>query len=156
MVAHPSPEPLPRQSGSACECGCHKPTSGVVPSEHYLAEARRLVETNVRLGYTDLLIEQFASAMNNEALEIGRAGWLHEFALVSLRMLRDAGKLKARTDDERALLAWIEQQPRFQGSAPNRRLAWVDVPPDSREAYAERVAANAQTAFEFGAVADVA
>jgi hypothetical protein len=45
----------------ACQCGCHRPLEGVVPSDFYRERAREMVETNVRLGYTDLLIGQLAS-----------------------------------------------------------------------------------------------
>jgi hypothetical protein len=48
--------------------------------------------------------------------------WGRECALVSLRMLKRAGKLKAATDDERKVIEWAERDPWLHMPGANRRL----------------------------------
>jgi hypothetical protein len=121
------------------------PSEGVVPAPYYREKARRLVETN-KDRYTDLLVEQFACALNNEARETIRAGRMAEICVVLFRMLTRAGKLKAETDDERALLAIITDRFEFPASAPagNQRIA---SPFLKGEAYTQDVAAVIQASL---------
>lgn len=69
----------------------------------------------------------------------GVGAWGRECALVALRMLKRAGKLKATTDDERKVLDWAEQDPCLHQPGANRRLG---VPFD--DGYAEAADATAQ------------
>lgn len=82
-------------------------------------KARYLVEGN-RERYPELLIEQLASAMREEAKAIGVAEHSRLMAVVALRMLHRAGKLKPTTDDERASIRLCEME--LERQAPNRRL----------------------------------
>lgn len=52
----------------------------------------------------------------------GVGAWGRECALVALRMLKRAGKLKATTDDERKVLEWAEQDPWLHMPGAQRRL----------------------------------
>lgn len=52
----------------------------------------------------------------------GVGAWGRECALVALRMLKGAGKLKATTDDERKVLEWAERDPWLHQPGANRRL----------------------------------
>jgi hypothetical protein len=48
--------------------------------------------------------------------------WGRECALVALRMLARAGKLKATTDDERKVVEWAQGDPWLHAPGANRRL----------------------------------
>jgi hypothetical protein len=78
-------------------------------------------------------------AMAELARHGGVGSWGRECALVALRMLKRAGKLKAITDDERKVLAWADRDPWLHQPGANRRLG---VP--FAEAYSETAEANAQ------------
>jgi hypothetical protein len=72
----------------------------------------------------------------------GTAGWSRECALVALRMLKRAGRLKATTDDERKVIEWAERDPWLHTPGANRRLG-----SPFTEHYAESADANAQAAL---------
>jgi hypothetical protein len=66
-----------------------------------------------------------ARALTAEA-EVAQANsarnWSRECAIVALRMLRRAGKVKALTDDEDKVIEWAKRLPELYQPAANRRL----------------------------------
>jgi hypothetical protein len=90
-----------------------------MPDDTWQQQARYLVNGN-RERYPELLVEQLASAMRAEAKAMSVAEYSRLMAVVALRMLHRAGKLKPTTDDERAALKLCE----FEMGLPaaNRRI----------------------------------
>lgn len=82
----------------------------------------------------------------------GVGAWGRECALVALRMLKRAGKVKATTDDERKVLAWAEQDPWLHMPGANRRLG---SPFDEEYAVTADAAAQA-VLFDYEEVPDAA
>lgn len=109
---------------SACACGCHTPSRSVVPSDYYREQARNFIEGNAE-RYPELLLEQFARALNNESLETANSVRVTEACVVLFRMLQRAGKLKPETDDERAVLKLAQAWLAYPASMPagSRRIA---------------------------------
>lgn len=61
--------------------------------------------------------------LQREATQAGQSAlWGRECAVVALRMLKRAGKLKAITDDERKVLEWAEQLSDMLQPGAQRRL----------------------------------
>lgn len=126
------------------------PSTGVVPAPYYVEQARYFIGGN-KDRFPDLLVEQFARALNNEALELDRSGRMAEMCVVLFRMLKRAGKLKAETDDERALLEVISGRFEYPATIPagNKRIA---SPFLSGDEYVQDVAVTVQQAL-FGEAA---
>lgn len=114
------------------------------------------VEAWYRTSY-EMAADRNSTLERDAASARSRAAWAEECAIVALRLLKDAGKLKPRTDDERAVVSWAENSPTLHIPGGNRRLAMPMAAqgehPDDREAYIARATETAQIVLDLGEAA---